>query len=70
MGLFTKEEPDHVELRTGELLTCRVCGFDRFFARRGQLNTSLATFLDLDWVNATADCMVCGRCSYVHWFLG
>jgi hypothetical protein len=70
MGLFSKEEPKHLKLRTGERLDCKVCGFDRFFFRRGQLNTALATFFSLDWVDATAECWVCGRCGYVHWFLG
>ena len=55
MGLFSKEEPKHLELRTGDRLSCRVCGFDRFFHRHGQLNTALATFFSLDWVNATAE---------------
>ena len=70
MGLFSKEESRHVTVRTGEALTCRVCGCDRFFMRKGQLNTALASFLSLDWTNPTADCAVCGRCGYVHWFLG
>ena len=70
MGLFSKEEPKHVSIRTGERLTCKVCGFDLFFMRKGQLNTALASFFSLDWTNPTANCVVCGRCGYVHWFLG
>jgi hypothetical protein len=70
MGLFSKEEPKTVELRTGAALTCRVCEFDRFFERKGQLNTAVASFFGLDWTNATAECWVCGRCGYIHWFLG
>ena len=70
MGLFAKEEPKQVEVRTGARLACQVCGFDRFFRRRGQLNTAVASFFSLDWTNPEADCLVCGRCGYVHWFLG
>ena len=70
MGLFSKEEPKHVAVRTGDRLACVVCGFDRFFERKGQLNTALASLFSLDWANPTAECIVCGRCGYVHWFLG
>ena len=69
MGLFLKEKPKRVLLRTQDELTCRVCDFDLFFERQGQLNTAVASFFNLDWTNATADCWVCGRCGYVHWFL-
>lgn len=70
MGLFSKEEPVHVAVRTGKELTCLVCGFDRFFERHAQLNTAVATFFNFDWANATGDCWVCGQCGYIHWFLG
>jgi predicted nucleic-acid-binding Zn-ribbon protein len=70
MGWFSKEEPKAVELRTGARLKCTVCGCERFFERRAQLNTAAATFFNLDWANATAECWVCGQCGYVHWFLG
>jgi hypothetical protein len=70
MGLFSKEEPTQVVVRTGDELTCRVCDFDRFFERKGQINTAVASFFDFDWANPTAECKVCARCGYVHWFLG
>jgi len=70
MGLFEKEQPKRVTIRTGATLVCQVCGCDQFFPRKGQLNTAVMTFLNLDWTNPTADCLVCGRCGYVHWFLG
>lgn len=69
MGVFGKEQPKHVELRSGDELRCTVCGFDRFFERKGQLNTSAASFFGLDWANPTAECWVCGRCGHIHWFL-
>jgi len=70
VGLFEKEEAKPVTDRRGEALKCLVCGGDRFFARKGQMNTAAASFFGFDWANPTADCMVCGRCGYVHWFLG
>jgi len=60
LGLFAKEKPEQVTVRTGERLACQVCGFDLFFLRNGQLSIG----------SARADCAVCGRCGYVHWFLG
>lgn len=70
MNLFGKEEPARITLRTGEPLACTVCRADRFFERKGQLNTSVASFFGFDWANPTAECWVCSRCGYVHWFLG
>ena len=70
MGLFSKEEPEKIALRTGEQLRCQVCEFEKFFHREAKLNTTLMTLFNLDWANATAECWVCGRCGYIHWFLG
>lgn len=50
-------------------LQCLVCGHDRFRERQAQLNTAAATFFGFDWANRTATCMVCERCSHIHWFL-
>lgn len=69
MGLFEKEEPKRVVLRTGSDLACLVCGSDKFFKRQAQLNTAMASFLNFDWLNPTGECCVCGRCGYIHWFL-
>jgi hypothetical protein len=27
------------------------------------------TFLDLEEWNRTADCAICGRCGFMHWFM-
>ena len=69
MSMFSKEKPKRVVLRTQAELTCSVCDFDLFFERKGQLNTAVASFFGMDWTNPTAECWVCGRCGYVHWFL-
>ena len=68
MGLFKKNEP--VDLTVcGKAFKCTVCENDRFWQRSAQLNTSVATFLNWDWVNKSANCFVCTNCRYVHWFL-
>jgi len=53
----------------GKPLTCGHCGNDVFLTRRAQLNTRLATFLGLDWINESADVFVCSKCGQLHWFL-
>jgi hypothetical protein len=70
MSLFSKDVPKTIVLRTGKELRCVVCEFDRFFERKAQLNTPTASFFGFDWANATGECWVCGRCGYIHWFLG
>jgi len=68
MGLFKKKEPEEV-IVCDEPFQCTVCGNDRFWRRKAQLNTAVASFFDFDWANRTATCAVCSRCRYVHWFL-
>lgn len=48
---------------------CLACAHDHFREREAQLNTATATFFGFDWANATANCLVCAKCGYVHWFL-
>ena len=66
--MFGKSEPEKVRIAGKELL-CQVCGHDRFWQRRAQLNTAVATFFNLDWANTRATCEVCDGCGYIHWFL-
>ncbi|MFZ0013160.1 MAG: hypothetical protein WAL25_03500 [Acidimicrobiia bacterium] len=68
MGLFEKSEPQGVQI-LGEPMRCEICGHDRFYQREGMINTTGMTFLELDWLNSSASCVVCARCGYVHWFL-
>ncbi len=53
----------------GNPLACLVCGHDMFTERPAQLNTRGLTFLNLDWANKSARCLVCDACGYIHWFL-
>lgn len=68
MSLFQKEEPKQYE-SNGHQIICQVCKNDYFWARRSQLNTSLATFFNLDWMNHEATCFVCAECRHIQWFL-
>lgn len=68
MSLLRKEEPETVEINDVHLV-CQVCRHDKFWRTEGQLNTSVATFFNLDWANPSAACFVCDRCGYIHWFL-
>lgn len=68
MSFSKKTEPQPVVVK-GHALTCPVCGNSTFHRREAQLNTSLATFFNLDWANRTATCYVCPECTYIYWFL-
>jgi predicted nucleic-acid-binding Zn-ribbon protein len=68
MGLFGDSEPGQVQV-AGVPLQCEICKNDSFWEREAQLNTAVATFFGFDWANATANCYVCSRCGYIHWFL-
>lgn len=54
----------------GRQIRCLVCGHDHFDTRNAQLNTSVASFFNMDWANKTAICLVCADCSHIMWFLG
>lgn len=70
MGWFSKKEeaPGQFTMNNGELLRCHSCRNDEFYAREGQLNTAAATFLNFDWANHRARCIVCASCGFIHWF--
>jgi hypothetical protein len=50
-------------------LRCTHCGGGQFAHRTAQLNTSFMEFLDLSWLNKSADIYVCMQCGLLHWFL-
>jgi hypothetical protein len=66
--LIKTSEPVEVDF-DGQTMQCAMCKAQRFWHRRAQLHTAFLTFLDLEWMNDSADCYVCDRCGYVHWFL-
>ena len=65
----SQKQAEGVRVATGKSLECIVCQHTRFWKRSAQLNTRLATFVQLEWVNPSATCYICDRCGYVHWFM-
>lgn len=62
-----QEQLRQVEV-VGQPLRCVVCQYDWFYVSRAQLNTAVASFFKLDWANPSAECYICARCDYIHWF--
>ena len=63
--------------RTGSLVTigtaafrCLVCGNRYFWDRTIKLNTTAFELLDIEWSNRSSLGLICGRCGYIHEFLG
>jgi hypothetical protein len=52
----------------GRKVVCPHCGGDRFSRREAMLNTRIATFFELDWVNRSGIALVCANCSMIQWF--
>lgn len=67
MAPFRSREPESFEVM-GVPLRCEICKNDRFWHRSAQLHSAVATFFDFEWLGPTADCFVCSRCGYIHWF--
>lgn len=55
-------------LARGRKIVCPHCANDRFSLRRAMLNTRIATFFDLDWVNRSSIALICSNCSMIQWF--
>lgn len=61
----------HVFIKpTQRFLACQVCGGLQFAHREIKMTTTGMTFLDLDWLNASAAGAICLRCGFVHTFMG
>lgn len=61
----------HVFIRpTQQFLACQVCRGVVFAQREIKMTTTGMTFFDLDWLNKSADGVICVRCGFVHTFLG
>lgn len=72
MNLFKTrqpEEPQAIEV-SGRQLRCPICSNTLFWTRQAQLNTAVATFFNMDWVNKSASCFICSDCTHISWFLG
>ena len=56
-----------VEVR-GRPLRCNVCDNATFWQHEVQLPTSVFSFLDAAEWNGAAQCAICERCGFMHWF--
>ncbi|MCM3628281.1 hypothetical protein M3194_12990 [Paenibacillus glycanilyticus] len=52
----------------GIAITCVHCYHNQFKHGYALLNTSLMSFLNLDFANRSANTLTCDRCGYIHWF--
>ncbi len=67
-GVLGHKEVTTVEIH-GRPIRCLICSHDQFWRHDVQLNTAMASFMDLDWMNKSAVCAVCDNCGYIHWFI-
>ncbi|MFN7253497.1 MAG: zinc ribbon domain-containing protein [Anaerobacillus sp.] len=49
-------------------ITCVHCNHDKFELGKALLNTRSLSFFDLDWLNKSANTVICKKCGYIHWF--
>jgi uncharacterized protein len=49
-------------------IVCAHCRGRTFQAGEAQLNQALSTFVNLDWLDASATILVCTQCSQIQWF--
>ena len=52
----------------GKSIICPHCQSAQFIAGEAQLNTALATLIELDWINKSAAILTCTSCSQIQWF--
>jgi predicted nucleic-acid-binding Zn-ribbon protein len=57
-------------LPSQKFLQCHACGGLLFAQREIKMTTTGMTFMDLDWLNRSADGAICIRCGFVHTFMG
>jgi hypothetical protein len=69
MGLFSGSPKPEPALVAGVSLRSEICKHERFYHRKSQVHGAVASFFDLEWLSPTADCYICAKCGYLHWFL-
>ena len=53
----------------GKKVVCGHCGSTAFSMGSAKLNTTMMTFLDLDWLNRSATILICTKCGKIQWFI-
>lgn len=61
-------QPQPGQAPAGQGLRCVNCQFTDFSQAEFLLNTRNMTMFDLDAFNAAANCLICRRCGFIHWF--
>lgn len=61
-------EPGLAYLIAQSPLRCQHCDHQGFEKRSAQLNTTLLSLFDLDFLNRSAVVLTCTRCGFLHWF--
>jgi predicted nucleic-acid-binding Zn-ribbon protein len=52
----------------GVQVRCTHCQCERFHEREALINTTGATFANLDWLNKSGTALVCENCGLIQWF--
>ncbi len=52
-----------------KIIECSHCSNRLFLKSQAQLNTAGLTFMGLDWLNKTANILICKECGQILWFL-
>ena len=70
MGLFSSEPVNrpYRNKRSGKQVCCSHCGGWDFQLHEAQLNTSLLSAADLDFLNHSAWALECAGCGHIEWF--
>lgn len=53
---------------SGKTLKCQHCGHEDFEQSKAQLNTSIMSMFDLDWLNKSSTIYICSICGKIEWF--
>lgn len=69
MSIFEKEPEAKQFSVNNRVVKCSHCETDLFYRSKAQLNTAGMSFLGLDWLNKSADILICRECGQVLWFL-
>jgi hypothetical protein len=56
-------------LAGGKKVVCLHCGSAEFAEGIAKLNTTVMTFVGLDWADKSATTLACTACGQVQWFL-
>lgn len=53
----------------GKNVKCIACQNDTFRTKRVLLNTAGLTYLGMDWLNRSAEVLICEECGFLNWYM-